>query len=74
MQTETPPLVKAVTPRQKDVIERLVLGDDLNETARSLKLSRKTVEKHVEMAKARLGAKTLAHLVVTAAQAGLVTL
>jgi len=69
---EPSPAVKPreMTRRQRQVIERIALGDSFREAAEALGMSQRTIEKHVAVAKLRLGARSLAQAAVLAVRGG----
>jgi PAS domain S-box-containing protein len=63
-----------LTPREREVITLLALGLTGAEIAERLALSPETVRIHVRNARQRLGAKTRAHAIALALEAGAITL
>lgn len=61
-----------LTAREKEVLQRLVGGLTINQTAKVMGVSRSTVEKLLSNAKSRTGIKTVVQLVYRAALAGLI--
>jgi len=64
--------VEALTPRQREVLQRLALGQSVKEIAFALSLSVKTVETHRAQLMARLQLRDLPSLVRFAIRAGLI--
>lgn len=62
-----------LTPRQAEVLKRVVTGQSMKEIAWELQLSVKTVEAHRAQIMERLGVRNLAQLVLYAVRRGLVT-
>lgn len=60
-----------LTPREREVVEALVRGDEAELIARSLFLSPYTVKTHVNRAMSKVGARDRAQLVSFAVQAGI---
>jgi DNA-binding NarL/FixJ family response regulator len=65
--------VKALTPRQRDVLRLIVAGRRMKEIASELNLSTRTVETHKYEMMATLGVQSVAELVRYAIQHGLVS-
>ncbi|WP_114558967.1 response regulator [Desertihabitans aurantiacus] len=68
-----PELVAALTPREREVLARVGLGESNDEIGRSLHLSPATARTYVGRLLTRLGARDRAQLVVLAYESGLVT-
>lgn len=69
--SDPPPTVRRLTPRERDVLERLALGHSAKTVARDLGISHHTVRQHVANAKRKLGAPNQTVAVLTAARLGL---
>jgi DNA-binding NarL/FixJ family response regulator len=63
-----------LTPRQREILRRIVLGQTTKSIARSLGISAKTVESHRSQLMKRLGIHDVAGLVRYAIRVGLATL
>jgi PAS domain S-box-containing protein len=61
----------SLTPRQKEVLERIAVGQTNDEIARRLVVSRRTVERHVEAILDKLGVENRAAAAALAVAAGL---
>ncbi|RCK68327.1 DNA-binding response regulator [Desertihabitans brevis] len=68
-----PELVAGLTPREREVLARVGLGESNDEIGRSLHLSPATARTYVGRLLTRLGARDRAQLVVLAYESGLVT-
>jgi DNA-binding CsgD family transcriptional regulator/RimJ/RimL family protein N-acetyltransferase len=64
----------ALTPREREVLERLALGETNHEIAYQLGISVNTVKNHVRSILEKLSARSRAEAVVTSLQRGLTTL
>jgi FixJ family two-component response regulator len=62
-----------MTPREREVLLGLVVGETNKVIARRLGISPRTVEMHRAHVMERLGARTLSEAVLLAASAGLVS-
>lgn len=62
--------IAALTPREREVLEKLVLGQPNKVIAYELGISARTVEVHRGRVMEKMGAKSLSHLVRMALQAG----
>ncbi|MEU4575109.1 response regulator transcription factor [Nonomuraea sp. NPDC023979] len=71
--TEAGGVLEALTARELEIVVHVATGASNEEIAEELCLSPYTVKTHVNRAMAKLGARDRAQLVVTAYQAGLVT-
>jgi len=60
-----------LTPRERDVLEKLVLGQPNKVIAYELDISARTVEVHRARVMEKMKAKSLSHLVRMALQAGI---
>lgn len=54
------------TKQQQKIIEQVANGLSVAETGQILKISPNTVEAHLKMARAKFGAKNIAHLIAIA--------
>jgi two-component system response regulator FixJ len=63
--------IATLTPREKQVLERVVGGDANKVIAFDLKVSQRTIEIHRSRVMEKMGVRTLAHLVRMASKAGL---
>jgi two-component system response regulator FixJ len=63
--------LRQLTPREREVLDRLVAGETSKEIARSFRGSPRTVEVHRSRVLAKLGARNVADAVRIAASAGL---
>jgi two-component system response regulator FixJ len=63
--------IKMLTPRETQVMERVVRGDANKVIAFDLEVSQRTVEIHRARVMEKMGVRTLAHLVRMASKAGL---
>jgi DNA-binding NarL/FixJ family response regulator len=61
-----------VTPRERDVLERVAQGASDKEIAEALGLSRHTVVEHLSRVREKLGARNRAEVVVIAQQRGII--
>ena len=61
---------RVLTPREREVITMLALGDTGAEIAEKLFISPETVRIHVRNARGRLGARTRAHAIALALRDG----
>lgn len=66
--TQTKPLTK----RQVEVVQLLSDGNTTHKVADRLSCAPSTVRKHIEQAKERMGAKTIAHMVKLSMQQGFI--
>ena len=64
-------LVKALTPRQREVLEQMATGHLNKQIAFTLGLSEQTVKMHRALLMQRLGASTTADAIRIAVEAGL---
>lgn len=55
-----------LTPRERDVLRRLAMGDTMPEIAQRFGKSHETIKSQAKMARARLGARTSTHAVAIA--------
>lgn len=58
---------RALTPRQREVLEWVAEGKTVADIARILDLAQPTIEKHLRLARETLGVETTAHAVIKAA-------
>jgi DNA-binding NarL/FixJ family response regulator len=65
------PVLPGLSGRESEVLELVARGLDNHEVARSLYLSVKTVQNHVSMLLTKTGARSRAHLVALARDAGI---
>lgn len=63
--------IATLTPREEQVLERVVGGDANKVIAFDLKVSQRTIEIHRSRVMEKMGVRTLAHLVRMASKAGL---
>lgn len=63
-----------ITDRQKQALTHVANGDNIDQTADKMNLSRSTIEKHLRAARIRLNAKNLVHTVYIATKRGLLML
>ena len=63
--------LEALTPRERDVLEQLVMGRTNKAAARSLGISARTIEVYRRNVMAKMGAQSLSHLVRMTLLAGL---
>lgn len=61
-----------LSPREVEVLEFIVQGYSARETAEMLSLSHRTVERHIDNARTKLGARNRPHLVSEAIETGLI--
>jgi DNA-binding CsgD family transcriptional regulator len=61
-----------LSPREVEVLEFIVQGYSAKETAEILSLSHRTVERHIDNARNKLGARNRPHLVSEAIETGLI--
>jgi DNA-binding CsgD family transcriptional regulator len=50
-------ILQALTPRERDVVERIASGLEIKEIARELRIGYHTVKMHIRSAKGKLGAR-----------------
>lgn len=50
-------ILQALTPRERDVVERIASGLEIREIARELQIGYHTVKMHIQGAKGKLGAR-----------------
>ena len=70
--TTPPPKVRALTPRQHEVLQLLASGMSTDQIAAALTVSRETVRNHVRHILRALGAHSRLEAVATARRAGLI--
>ena len=63
--------IELLTPREREVLERLVIGSSNKLIARELAISPRTVEIHRARVMEKIGAQSLSHLVRIALMAGI---
>ena len=63
----------ALTRRETDIIERIANGYSAKEVAQQVRIAPRTVERHIENARHKLGAKNTAHLITRAVMTGLLS-
>lgn len=61
-----------LTPREIEIIGLIALGKNHRDIAEALKISHRTVEKHLEASMGKVGALNRAHLVALAISSGLI--
>ncbi len=61
-----------LSPREVEVLKFIVQGYSAKETAEMLSLSHRTVERHIDNARNKLGARNRPHLVSEAIETGLI--
>lgn len=61
-----------VTKRELEVLNLVALGHSAKRIAQELKISRSTVERHIEHLRLKTRSKNRTHMIVIAAQNGLV--
>jgi LuxR family quorum sensing-dependent transcriptional regulator len=61
-----------LSPREVEVLEFIVQGYSAKETAEMLSLSHRTIERHIDNARNKLGARNRPHLVSEAIETGLI--
>jgi len=66
-------MARPLTRREREILERLAIGETGEQIAERLVLSPETVQKHVHNAKRKLGAETRAHMVALAFRRGLLS-
>ncbi len=63
-----------LTHREIEILEYVTLGLSAKEVARHIKISPRTVDRHVESARLKLRARNRTHMVACAVKAGFLTL
>lgn len=63
-----------LTPRESEVLERVANGLSAKETASDLHIAPRTVERHVENVRLKLGARNRAHMITRAIGLGVLRL
>jgi DNA-binding CsgD family transcriptional regulator len=61
-----------LSPREIEVLNLIVQGYSAKEAAEVLSLSPRTVERHIDNARSKLGARNRPHLVIEAIETGLI--
>lgn len=72
--TEAQRLAHYLTPREREVLTRLVRGENTAELARSMKITRSTARSHVQSVLTKLGVHSQREAVIAAARHGLVNI
>lgn len=71
--TEAQRLANYLTPREREVLTRLVRGENTAALARSMKITRSTARSHVQSVLTKLGVHSQREAVIVAARHGLVS-
>ena len=57
-------LLRALTPRERDVVERIALGLEIKEIAHELRIGYQTAKMHIQRAKRKLGARNQVEIAI----------
>jgi DNA-binding CsgD family transcriptional regulator len=71
--SEAQRLAHYLTPREREVLTRLVRGENTATLARSMKITRSTARSHVQSVLTKLGVHSQREAVIAAARHGLVS-